>query len=132
MKSIAVVILLIIQSGNISLNTYYCFFNEKAVVCCFVHRKIFPYPLYVSRDSQEWSHAELHSPTLFRYLGGQLLLWHLSSQLEFPATLLIICAPELPKLYWMKTILIRKGFCQEDFFCILLPTRNCSEEVSYG
>ena len=40
-------------------------------------------------------------------------------------TLFIICAPELPKLYWKKTILIRKGFCQEDFFCILLPTRNC-------
>ena len=62
--------------SNISLNTYYCLFNEKAVICCFVHWIMFPYPLYVSKRPLDWSHAELHSPTLFRYLGGQLLQWH--------------------------------------------------------
>ena len=51
-------------------------FNEKAVICCFVHWRIFPYPPYVSKRPLDWSPAELHSPTLFRYLGGQLLQWH--------------------------------------------------------
>ena len=38
--------------------------------------KIFPYPSYVSKRPMDSSHVELHSPTLFRYLGGQLLQWH--------------------------------------------------------
>ena len=28
------------------------------------------------KDPPDWSHAELRSPTLFRYLGVQLLQWH--------------------------------------------------------
>ena len=64
---------------NISLNTFYnWFFNEKAVICCFVHWKILPrLPHMCQKDPRDWSHAELHSPTLFIYLGGQLLQWHL-------------------------------------------------------
>ena len=31
------------------LNKLLLFFNEKAVICCFVHWKIFPYPSYVSK-----------------------------------------------------------------------------------
>ena len=39
------------------------------------------------KDSQGWSHAELHSPTLFRYLGGQLLQWHLIVATWIPSAL---------------------------------------------
>ena len=73
MKSIAVVILLIIQLGNISLNTIIVFLMKRLLFVVFYIGKYSPILYMCEKASQDWSHTELHSHTLFRYLGGQLL-----------------------------------------------------------
>ena len=73
MKSIALVILLIIELGSISLIPYYRFFMKKLLFVVLYIGKYSPILYMCQKDSQDFSHAELHSPTLFRSLGGQLL-----------------------------------------------------------
>ena len=53
------------------------FLMKRLLFVVLYNQKYSPILHMCQKDPWDWSHAELHSPTLFRYLGGQLLRWHL-------------------------------------------------------